>query len=56
MDSKKPNYIARLLIICVTCLALLLMLITILQYAVIPHDLDSVVPPDKVNEPENEVK
>ncbi|MBE6366479.1 MAG: undecaprenyl/decaprenyl-phosphate alpha-N-acetylglucosaminyl 1-phosphate transferase [Lentisphaerae bacterium] len=27
---------------------LLLMLITILQYAVIPHDLDSVVPPDKL--------
>ena len=28
-------------------MVLLLLLITILQYAVIPHDLDSVVPPDK---------
>lgn len=31
---------------------LVLTLITILQYAVIPHDLDSVVPPDKIAEPE----
>lgn len=47
--------IATTIIIAVQ-MVLLLLLITILQYAVIPHDLDSVVPPDKVNEPENEVK
>lgn len=28
MDSKKPNYIARLLVICLTCLALLILIIT----------------------------
>ena len=36
MDSKKPNYIARLLMICVTCLALLLMLITFSDSRYIP--------------------
>ncbi len=36
MESKKPNYIARLLIICVTCLSLLLMLITFSDSRYIP--------------------
>ena len=36
MDSKKPNYIFRLLIICVTCLALLMMLITFADNRYIP--------------------
>ena len=34
-------------------MVLVLTLITILQYAVIPRDLDSVVPPDKPTTPEN---
>ena len=38
--------------IVVVQMLLLLILITILQYAVIPSDLDSVVPPDTVGEPQ----